>query len=202
MRRISRTTFVRAAEMWGGRDFSGRERRRWLQIVRCSRKVKVGQAPTMHMINKRLLVGNIEDAARPPAQIGALLLVAEEQDITAPSWLAYAKMPFKEFGEPDPSTLCEAIDWIESHIAENRIMVCCRAGMGRSVSVVIAYLCCVEHLSYEEAVKLVLTRRPGGRLTSGPACAPSRFARWLAAPRDRAHRTRHGSPRDPRRTGR
>ena len=116
----------------------------------------------MHMINKRLLVGNIEDAARPPAQIGALLLVAEEQDITAPSWLAYAKMPFKEFGEPDPSTLCEAIDWIESHIAENRIMVCCRAGMGRSVSVVIAYLCCVEHLNYEEAVKLVLTRRPGG----------------------------------------
>jgi protein-tyrosine phosphatase len=116
----------------------------------------------MHMINKRLLVGNIEDAARPPAQIGALLLVAEEQDIAAPSWLTYAKIPFKEFSEPDASALCEAIDWIESHIAENRIMVCCRAGMGRSVSVVIAYLCCVERLSYEEAVKLVLTRRPGG----------------------------------------
>jgi protein-tyrosine phosphatase len=116
----------------------------------------------MHMINKRLLVGNIEDAARPPLQIGALLMVAEEQDVTAPSWLTYAKIPFKEFGEPDASALCKAIDWIESHIAENRIMVCCRAGMGRSVSVVIAYLCCVEHLSYEEAVKLVLTRRPGG----------------------------------------
>ena len=116
----------------------------------------------MHMINKRLLVGNIEDAVRPPVQIGALLLVAEEQDITAPSWLTYAKIPLKEFGEPDASALCEAIDWIESHIADNRIMVCCRAGMGRSVSVVIAYLCCVEHLSYEEAVKLVLTRRPGG----------------------------------------
>ncbi|HEX2055510.1 MAG TPA: dual specificity protein phosphatase [Nitrospiraceae bacterium] len=116
----------------------------------------------MHMINKRLLVGNIEDAARPPAQIGALLLVAEEQDITAPSWVTYAKIPFKEFGEPDPSALCEAVDWIESHIAENRILVCCRAGMGRSVSVVIAYLCCVEHLTYEEAVQLVLTRRPGG----------------------------------------
>lgn len=116
----------------------------------------------MHMITKRLLVGNIEDAARPPAQIGALLLVAEEQDISAPSWLTYAKIPFKEFGEPDASALCQAVDWIESHIADNRVMVCCRAGMGRSVSVVIAYLCCAEHLTYEEAVKLVLTRRPGG----------------------------------------
>ena len=116
----------------------------------------------MHMINKRLIVGNIEDAARPPTQVGALLLVAEEQDVTAPSWLAYAKIPLKEFGEPQASALCEAVDWIESHIADNRILVCCRAGMGRSVSVVIAYLCCVENLSYEQAVKLVLTRRPGG----------------------------------------
>jgi protein-tyrosine phosphatase len=116
----------------------------------------------MHMINKRLIVGNIEDAAHLPVQVGALLLVAEEQDITAPSCFAYAKIPLKEFGEPQASALCEAVDWIESHIADNRIMVCCRAGMGRSVSVAIAYLCCVENLTYEEAVKLVLTRRPGG----------------------------------------
>jgi protein-tyrosine phosphatase len=114
------------------------------------------------MINKRLLVGNIEDAARPPAQIGALLLVAEEQHIATPSGLTYAKIPFKEFGEPDASALCQAVDWIEAHIADSRVMVCCRAGMGRSVSVVIAYLCCVEQLTYEEAAKLVLTRRPGG----------------------------------------
>ncbi|HET6675988.1 MAG TPA: dual specificity protein phosphatase [Nitrospiraceae bacterium] len=116
----------------------------------------------MHMINKRLIVGNIEDATHPPVQIGALLLVAEEQDVTAPSWLKYAKVPLKEFCEPPASALCEAVDWIESHIGDDRIMVCCRAGMGRSVSVVIAYLCCVENLTYENAVKLVLTRRPGG----------------------------------------
>lgn len=116
----------------------------------------------MHMINKRLLVGNIEDAAHPPAQVGGLLLVAEEQDIVSSSRLAYAKVPFKEFCEPDASALCQAIDWIESHIADHRILVCCRAGMGRSVSVVIAYLCCVEHFNYDEALKLVMTRRPGG----------------------------------------
>ncbi|HAN91368.1 MAG TPA: hypothetical protein DCQ33_04725 [Nitrospira sp.] len=47
-------------------------------------------------------------------------------------------------------------------MADNRLMVCCRVGMGRSVSVVIAYLCCVEGMAYADAVKLVLTRRPGG----------------------------------------
>lgn len=116
----------------------------------------------MHMINKRLVVGNIDDANNPPSQIGGLLLVAEEQNVVAPPKVMYAKIPLKEFGEPQAEALCDAIDWIESHIADRRIMVCCRAGMGRSVSVVIAYLCCVEKLPYEEAVRLVLTRRPGG----------------------------------------
>jgi protein-tyrosine phosphatase len=116
----------------------------------------------MHMVTKRLVVGNIDDANHLPPQVGALLLVAEEQDVSPPSGIAYTKLPFKEFDEPQASLLCQAVDWIEGHIAKNRIMVCCRAGMGRSVSVVIAYLCCIEGLNYEQAVKLVLTRRPGG----------------------------------------
>jgi protein-tyrosine phosphatase len=33
--------------------------------------------------------------------------------------------------------------------------------MGRSVSVVMAYLCCVEGMTYAEVLKLVLKRRPG-----------------------------------------
>jgi protein-tyrosine phosphatase len=40
-------------------------------------------------------------------------------------------------------------------------MVCCRAGMGRSVSVVMAYLCCVQGMEYAEVLKLVMRRRPG-----------------------------------------
>ena len=40
-------------------------------------------------------------------------------------------------------------------------MVCCRAGMGRSVSVVMAYLCCVQGMTYDEVLKLVMKRRPG-----------------------------------------
>lgn len=116
----------------------------------------------MHMINKRLLVGNADDAGNPPPQVSAVLMVAEEQNVAVPARVVYAKIPFKEFGEPTVSALAKAVGWIESHVADHRIMVCCRAGMGRSVSVVIAYLCCVEEMSYADALKLVLTRRPGG----------------------------------------
>ncbi|MBX3236558.1 MAG: dual specificity protein phosphatase family protein [Nitrospiraceae bacterium] len=114
------------------------------------------------MVTKQLLVGNAEDAANPPPQVGAVLMVAEEQHVTAPSWIVFAKVPLKEFGEATPNALLQAVEWVEAQISENRVMVCCRAGMGRSVSVVIAYLCCVEDMPYAEAAKLVLARRPGG----------------------------------------
>jgi len=116
----------------------------------------------MHMINKRLLVGNADDARNPPPQVGAILMVAEEQNVTVPPRVIYAKIPLKEFGEPSVPALQEAVQWIEAHLPDHRLMVCCRAGMGRSVSVVIAYLCCVEGMTYVDALKLALTRRPGG----------------------------------------
>ncbi len=116
----------------------------------------------MHMINKRLLVGNADDAKNPPPQVGAILMVAEEQNVTVPPRVIYAKVPMKEFGEPTVSAMYDAVQWIEAHLPDNRLMVCCRAGMGRSVSVVIAYLCCVEGMAYTDALKLALTRRPGG----------------------------------------
>jgi protein-tyrosine phosphatase len=93
--------------------------------------------------------------------VGGLLFLAEEHSVRAPVWIDYAKIPFKEFGEPNPVLLAQAVRWIEDHLIQNRVMVCCRAGMGRSVSVVIAYLCCAQGLQYEEALKLAKTRRPG-----------------------------------------
>ena len=115
----------------------------------------------MHLITDRLFVGNITDAMQPPVQIGALLLVAEEYTVEAPTWLAYRKIPFKDFGEANPWQLAEAVRWVEQHLVDNRVMVCCRAGMGRSVSVAMAYLCCVENMAYSDVLKLVMTRRPG-----------------------------------------
>ena len=115
----------------------------------------------MHVITDSLLVGNIDAAKRLPSAIGGLLLVAAEYEIHPPSEIAYARVPLKEFAEAAPRDMERAVAWLERHIGSRRLIVCCRAGMGRSVSVVIAYLCCVKGLSYVEAVALVKARRPG-----------------------------------------
>ena len=113
------------------------------------------------MITESLLVGNINDAREPPVKIGALLLVAAEYTLEPTSGLLYGWIPFAEFAEAEPVLLDRAVSWVEQHHSDNRVMVCCRAGMGRSVSVVMAYLCCVQGMTYTEVLKLVLTRRPG-----------------------------------------
>ncbi|HSQ92176.1 MAG TPA: dual specificity protein phosphatase [Nitrospiraceae bacterium] len=115
----------------------------------------------MHMITENLLVGNINDAKEPPVKIGALLLVAAEYALESPGWLISGRIPFSEYAEAEPLLLDKAVSWVEQHISDNRVMVCCRAGMGRSVSVVMAYLCCVQGMTYEEVLKLVMRRRPG-----------------------------------------
>jgi protein-tyrosine phosphatase len=113
------------------------------------------------MITETLLVGNINDAKEPPVKIGALLLVAAEYALESPDWLISGRIPFSEYAEAEPLVLDQAVSWVEQHISDNRVMVCCRAGMGRSVSVVMAYLCCVEGMTYDEVLKLVMKRRPG-----------------------------------------
>jgi len=115
----------------------------------------------MHMITENLLVGNINDAKEPPVKIGALLLVAAEYASESPGWLISGRIPFSEYAEAEPALLDQAVSWVEQHLSENRVMVCCRAGMGRSVSVVMAYLCCVQGMEYAEVLKLVMRRRPG-----------------------------------------
>jgi protein-tyrosine phosphatase len=115
----------------------------------------------MHQITNALWVGNIYDAERPPAEIGALLLVAEEYTIKPPAGVAYDRIPLKEYGEAEIASLDRAVAWVERHLPENRVMVCCRAGMGRSVSVAMAYLCCVAGMAYVDVLKLVKMQRPG-----------------------------------------
>jgi len=115
----------------------------------------------MHLINEFLAVGNAEDAARPARLMTAVLNVAAENQIVPPDGRTYAWIPFKEFTEADPVQLDEAVAWLEQHADGNRLMVCGRAGRGRSVSVVIAYLCLAKEMPYQEAVKVVAARRPG-----------------------------------------
>jgi protein-tyrosine phosphatase len=115
----------------------------------------------MHMITDNLLVGSIEDALGPPEVIGTLLFVAEELTITPAAWVDYHRIPFREFAKADPAKLLEAVQWLEPRASKGWTLVCCRAGMGRSVSVAMAYLCCVEGRTYDQVLKLVMARRPG-----------------------------------------
>lgn len=135
----------------------------------------------MHMVTDSLLVGNLEDAQNPSPAIGGLLFVAQEHTVCPPVWIDYTKIPMKEFTEPDPLLLAQSVQWIEDHLANNRVMVCCRAGMGRSVSVVIAYLCCVQGMLYEEAVRLAKTRRPGAMPLPGLQAAVEEVCKIRAA---------------------
>lgn len=115
----------------------------------------------MHLITETLVVGNINDAREPPVKIGALLLVAAEYTVEPRKQLLYGRIPFSEYAEAKPVLLDRAVSWVEQHHSAHRVMVCCRAGMGRSVSVVMAYLCCVQGMTYAEVLKLVVRRRPG-----------------------------------------
>ena len=115
----------------------------------------------MQYITDRLLVGTIEDARKPPKLIAGMLVVAEELTVAGPKGVPYAQVPLKEFGEASAPILYRAVEWLERHAGEKPLLVCCRAGIGRSVSVVLAFLCCVEGMSYVEALELVKARRPG-----------------------------------------
>ena len=115
---------------------------------------------TMHMLTDYLIVGGLVDAQEPPPTIGTLLFVAEEFTIDPPIWLDYQRIPFREFAKAEPAKLLRAIEWLEPRVPKGRALVCCRAGMGRSVSVAMAYLCCVEGRSYEDVLKLVMARHP------------------------------------------
>ena len=115
----------------------------------------------MHHVTDSLLVGNVEDAKNPPSFVEGVLFLAKEHDIPPPDGILFAKIPLVEFGQADPQQVYEAVAWLERHAPKKKVMVCCRAGMGRSVSMVIAYLCCAQGMDYSEAVQLLRSRRPG-----------------------------------------
>jgi protein-tyrosine phosphatase len=115
----------------------------------------------MHFVNELLLVGNVDDAQSPAPFIKSVLFVSGEHTIKPPKGVAYHYIPLKEYGEADPKDVKAAVDWMEQQPASNQMMICCRAGMGRSVSMIIAYLVCVKGMKYDEAESLLKARRPG-----------------------------------------
>jgi protein-tyrosine phosphatase len=113
----------------------------------------------MNYILKNLAIGNFEDARDPPTGIDALLCVAQEIDLSHVRCLYY-KVPIVDMQPIPEDQLKEAVAFIRDHIEYHKIMVYCNAGVGRSPSVVVAYLCCVQGYGYGEAVEFVASRKP------------------------------------------
>lgn len=112
----------------------------------------------MNFILDNLAIGSYEDALNPPSEVTALLNVAKEKDIE--TTLLYHKVPIIDM-QPIPSEqMKEAVEWIKNHISRYKIMVFCNAGIGRSPSVVIGYICCSLGYSFGDAVEFVAKRKP------------------------------------------
>jgi protein-tyrosine phosphatase len=106
-----------------------------------------------------LAIGNYEAALNPLPTISALLNVAAERDLYDTT-LLYHKIPIVDM-QPIPSTqMQEAVEWLRDHIAKHQIMVFCNAGIGRSSSIVIGYLCCCLGYGFGAAVEFVARRKP------------------------------------------
>jgi protein-tyrosine phosphatase len=56
--------------------------------------------------------------------------------------------------------LREAVAWLRENLEGNMVLVFCNGGVGRSPSVVIAYLCCVLGLGFGEAVEFAARKKP------------------------------------------
>ena len=113
----------------------------------------------MNFILPHLSIGNFEDAQDLPDSIGALLCVAEELDPPQVKCL-YCKVPIVDMQPIPEDQLKEAVFFIKDHIKDRNLMVFCNAGVGRSPSVVVAYLACVEGFGYGEAVEYVASKKP------------------------------------------
>ena len=108
-------------------------------------------------ILERLALGSAADTRRSPENFTAVLNVAEEIDLDAPGKTCH-KIPLKDLIPISPEAMSEAILWIKDHIRHQGVLVVCKAGIGRSSSVVIGYLCSIG-FGYDEAVRFVSAKR-------------------------------------------
>lgn len=114
----------------------------------------------MVYILERLAVGNARDAADPSPDIQYLLCVAEELRPPDFNGIETHCVPIQDLRPVPPPQLEEAVRWIAGYIHKGKILVHCHAGVGRSPSVVIAYLYCYKDFNFEKAVEFVAQRKP------------------------------------------
>lgn len=113
----------------------------------------------MVYITDRLAVGSFPEACAAPDEIGALLCVAAERDLGHVDRL-YCKVPLPDMQPIDPKPLADALTFLSGALPVHRVLLFCNAGVGRSPSVCVAYLCCECGLGFGQAVETVARRKP------------------------------------------
>lgn len=113
----------------------------------------------MHYILHNLAIGDFREALEAPGEISALLNVAEEKDMYD-TGILYHKVPIVDMRPIPPEQMAEAIAWIREHSSAHRMLVFCNAGVGRSPSIGIGYLCCALGFGFGQAVEYVARVNP------------------------------------------
>ncbi len=126
------------------------------------------QGPSCIRIISNLYIGNYIAASQADKLgVDAVLNMAEELALSYPP---QAKITYQKLGTPDGAEntisddiLVKSVNWLDEQRAAGRhkIMVNCRAGIGRSGSVMVAY-CFAKHptWTYVETVEYVWSRKP------------------------------------------
>lgn len=115
-------------------------------------------------IADHLFIGAQADAQSPPPFISAVLWTALDTPLCVPPNVIFGRLPLKEYTEPDLLDLKMGVEWLARQLPDHDILVACRLGLGRSPSVIMAYLCWVQGLSFADAHELVTQKRPGTTL--------------------------------------
>ena len=115
----------------------------------------------MNHILEHLSIGNSADALQALSHFDAFLNVASEIEIDPLAFgdKAYLKVSVDDMKPIPAFRLMEAAEFIDQHINDKRILVFCDGGVGRSPSVVVAYLCS-KGMRFGQAVEFVAIRKP------------------------------------------
>jgi protein tyrosine phosphatase (PTP) superfamily phosphohydrolase (DUF442 family) len=127
-------------------------------------------------ITPRLLVGGFlypsDVAALAREGVGAVVNVSREliepRAALESAGISYLQVPCWDASVPDLPDADRGVRFIAAHVGEGRkVYVHCASGVGRSVSLMLCYLCAHEGASVDEALAAITRLRPRVALNSG-----------------------------------